>query len=267
MSTLKEVKQGRGDKFVVRPQDITVDETYNVRKDYGDMSELKRSIKAQGVKEALKVQQKDGKIILVSGHRRLRAALELIKENNTQINVPVIPVKFNAEELALDLISSNDGKNLNQIEQGEVFRRLENYGWKQKQIAENTGRTIGHVSNCLAAFDLDPKIKEKVFKGVIKSSLAVELSRTHKNDPEAILKAIKQGEEFAQVNGKESVTKKAIEGKERKPRAKKNTETPPALTVELSPDEKDFICEFINDELDIDDIKREYIVNIIKQYA
>lgn len=208
-SILKQHSQGRSDIFRIDPSLIEENDGYNVRRDYGDVKELEKSIEANGVIQPLAVEQKEGKIILVRGHRRLRAIRSLLAQGKVVQHVPVQSVRFNDEARALDLILSNDGKPLNQIEQGEAFERLVELGLAPKQIAEKTGKTQAHISNCRKGASAPQEVKDYVAAGKISASEVIKLQRVYEDD-EKLVRKVRQLISKAEDSGKEKVTGKTI---------------------------------------------------------
>jgi ParB-like chromosome segregation protein Spo0J len=167
----------------------------------------------------VRTEKEDGKEVfyIVAGHRRLLAVRELLEEGVEIKAVPVLAVRMSEEALALDLIVSNDGEPLNQIEQGEVFQRLINYGWFVEEIATKTGKSGTHVQNCLAVYALPVEAKKKVFAGEMSSSQLLKMSREHGNGKD-LTKKVEEAVTTAKAEGKTKATAKTVaksEGKEK----------------------------------------------------
>lgn len=220
MKNIRDVRVGRKDLHALPPALLTIREGYNVRfidNNSPDFVELKESIRKHGVRTPLTVQtEKKGDenvFYIVAGHRRHAAVQELIEEGVEIVSVPCISVKMGEEELALDLITSNDGKPLNQLEQGAVFKRLEGYGWSVDKMVSETGKSPTHIYNCLQLQVLPASVKSKVNKGTLSSSLALELLKEHGQD--SVASAVKDAQKNASSSGKEKITRKNT-GKTRK---------------------------------------------------
>src|SRR5688572_938905 len=98
--------------LMVPPTAIVADEKKNPRIEYGDIEELMNSILENGIRNPLKGYEKDGKIVLKDGYRRMRA-IKLALERGKKIErVPVIVEKrpLNEEERTLEYILYNEGK-------------------------------------------------------------------------------------------------------------------------------------------------------------
>lgn len=215
---LKDQRTGRKDINMVPPGLLSVDPVYNVRrinpKD-PDYLELKESIRANGVREPLTVRteragNKDVHFI-IAGHRRFTAVQELLAEGVEIKAVPTRSVKMGQEELVLDLILSNSGQPLNQIEQGEVFHRLQGLGWSSEQIAAKTGKSGQHITNCLSLYGLHPEAKARVFEGKISASQLLDMSKKH-GEGETLVKKVTEAVDNATKAGKSKVTAKTAAG-------------------------------------------------------
>lgn len=135
------------DYFLVDPRKIVVDPTYNVRhldtpEAQEKLSELSRDIAANGVKVPLEIRLGDNnQVILVAGHRRLRATLAAIKDGADIVSVPAIAEAktTNEAERVLALHTSNTGEPLAPLERAEIVRRLLAYNWTRENIAKRMG--------------------------------------------------------------------------------------------------------------------------------
>lgn len=76
--------------LMVPPSSLVADEKKNPRFEYSDIEELMNSIIENGIKNPLKGYQKDGKIVLKDGHRRMRAIKLAIEKGKKIERVPVI---------------------------------------------------------------------------------------------------------------------------------------------------------------------------------
>lgn len=201
----------RSDAYSMNPRDINVDFSTNPRIDYGDEDflELKESIKINGLIQPLTVyiDQRDGKVHLAHGFRRMKAILELISEGLSELtSVKVITVENNIETILIHHFVQNTGKKLSDLELGETLLRLYNIMGEgsAKEISEKTGIGYQKVLNLISfAKKGSTKIKNAVKEKVLSMSNAIAIadtadSVTHQNE---VL-------EEAETKMKESGTKK-----------------------------------------------------------
>lgn len=210
--TKSDFATAKGNYFHVRPEALIIDPEYNARVDYGDIAELERQIQGVGrVKEPLTVEFKEGRLSIIEGHRRFRAVNNLIAKGVEIPTVPVLVEAMEEVEKIADLIVSNDGKNLNMVEQGIVFKRLEDTGLKRKEISEKTGKTQAHISNCVRLLDLPESVHKVIFEGRLSAANALAVYRENGNDPEKTEKAVEKLLEDAKADGKDKATQKTID--------------------------------------------------------
>jgi len=89
------------------------------------------------------------------------------------------------------MLICNTGKPLNMLEQGFAFQRLIEYGWKQAEIAKKTGKSQGHVSNCVILAKAPKKLQNLVIEGKMESSALLRSIR-ETDDPELIVAAVEE---------------------------------------------------------------------------
>lgn len=121
---------------------------------------------------------------LAQGHRRYSSlALAVEQGEHEEILgedplVPVLVVQFASEtDRQLDLIESNKHAELTMAQAGEVFSRLVALGHSTEEIAERTGYKQAHIYNCLKFYGMSPKIKKLVEKGVISTTMVIDITR------------------------------------------------------------------------------------------
>jgi len=176
MSMKKEIKR-------VRVSLLDIDPDYNCREDYGDIQQLKESISENGVLNPLVVyedEQEDESVryIVISGHRRRMACLQLIEEDREDFNVPVIiDNDLDETKKVTRIIIDNDGKPLTALEEAAVFLRLKKMGNTSKEIAKKCGRSKALVSNFLLLSSANKEMKSMIRNGTITVTAAIEKLR------------------------------------------------------------------------------------------
>jgi ParB family chromosome partitioning protein len=138
-------------------------------------------IKERGVPGVLLVRKTDdNRLELIDGERRLRATIRARKEGAEIPGVPVKVAKKGTNEINLfyDAINANGGKDFLPTEEADAFKRLRNWGVEVKDIAINTGRSIGHVRNRLELAEASPDVKAAVNAGEITIGDAQVIAKT-----------------------------------------------------------------------------------------
>jgi len=157
----------------------------NVRTELGDLRELTASIKQVGVLEPLLVREGDN--LVVCGSRRLEAAKKAgLKE------VPVLVRPFTEQERVQAMVIENlQRRNLTPLEEAAAFRRLQEHGLTQAQIAAQVGIGQGTVSKRLALLDLPESAQKAVKSGAIALEHANALTKL-RDDPKLVEKVVKR---------------------------------------------------------------------------
>ena len=114
---------------------------------------------------------------LISGERRLRAAKLL---GWPTLEAKVIGTVSEAEAAAKGLIENIQREDLNTIEEAEGYKALNKLDpkyWTQNKIAQNCGKTQGHVSEFLRFLTLPDVVKGYIRRRILTAGHAVELIR------------------------------------------------------------------------------------------
>lgn len=128
------------------------------------LGELMESIREHGIIQPLIVRPVNGRLELIAGERRFRAARELgLKE------VPVITRSATDKEvLEMALIENLQREDLNPIEEARAYERLaKDFAMRQEDIAQRVGRNRATVANSMRLLDLPSNVQERVAKGAL----------------------------------------------------------------------------------------------------
>lgn len=187
METQTVERPTRKDVFYINPKEIRIEESFNVRKDYGDIDSLAQSIQENGVRVPIRGYKKDGLYYITDGHRRF-AAVQKLMQQGIELKVPFLSDgrESTKEQRVIDMLICNDGKRLNPIEESEAVIRLSNYGYSDNEISSKTGLSLSYVSNLKQLDTLPKKIKNMISDNVITSTLAMEILRENKDFDKAI---------------------------------------------------------------------------------
>jgi ParB family transcriptional regulator, chromosome partitioning protein len=150
------------------PQQIDIDlidpSPYQPRTRFREeaLEELARSIKASGIIQPLVVRPIGGRLQLIAGERRWRAAQ---RAGLTKVSAIVRQV---SDELALEmtLVENIQREDLNAIETARAFDRLmEEFQLTQEAVAERTGKDRATVANAVRLLKLEPTIQDWIEEG------------------------------------------------------------------------------------------------------
>ncbi len=120
------------------------------------LRELADSIKEQGIVQPLIVREREGRLELIAGERRWRAAQLL-----GLAEVPVILREADDRAvLELALIENLQRENLNPIEEAQGYAQLvEQFQLTQEEVAVKVGKSRAVVANSLRLLKLAPEIQ------------------------------------------------------------------------------------------------------------
>ena len=195
---------------------IVIDEKLNPREDYGNIDELMASIAENGIRNAVKGFQKDGKIYLREGFRRMRA-VKLAIEKGFQIDrVPILLEEraMTEEERTLEFLINNDGKPFTMLEQSEVIRRLLNFGWKVTDIVKKTGKARGYIENLIHLTKVPLKVHNFIKEDKISAHAVIQIIAASKGNAEKVVQDVEAAMHNAKQAGKEKATPKHVENKQ-----------------------------------------------------
>lgn len=207
----------RTDIYNIDPRNVVVVDNFNVRRDFA-IDELKEQIKAQGVLNPITVvpfKDEDGneKYRLVDGERRLRATLAAISEGADikRVKAIFLPRNTKEEDLLIEQMMRNEGKNFTEYEQAIMFQRFrDKFGYTQSEIAVKFCKSAAFVGHCLSLLELAPEIQEKLEKGEISTGAVRQIVELNKDNEAAQVAAVREAVDDAKSKGKKSATVKNI---------------------------------------------------------
>lgn len=217
MSELNSTK--RTDIYTIDPRNVVIVENFNVRKEFA-LDELKEQIKLQGVLNPITVvpfKDEDGneKYRLVDGERRVRATLAAIEEGAeiARIKAIFLPRNTKEEDLLIEQMMRNEGKNFTEYEQALMFQRFrDKFGYSQSEIAAKFGKSATFIGRCLSLLELAPEIQEKIENGEISTGAVRQIVGTNKEDEAAQIEAVETAIADAKNKGKSTATAKNVSG-------------------------------------------------------
>ena len=212
----------RTDIYSVDPRNVVVVENFNVRRDFA-LDELKEQIKAQGVLNPITVipfKDEDGneKYRLVDGERRLRATLAAIEEGADikRIKALFLPRNTKEEDLLIEQMMRNEGKNFTEYEQAIMFQRFrDKFGYTASEIAAKFCKSQTFVGRCLSLLELAPEIQEKIENGEISTGAVRQIVSSNKEDEKAQIEAVQDAIADAKEKGNKSASVKNLQGGDR----------------------------------------------------
>lgn len=148
----------------------------------GDISELRKLIKRDGIIEPLVVRPAgDGENFeLIAGERRLTSAKGISRIWN---RIPVIirmDLQGNDDRAVAVAIAENaeEGRtNLNVVDIGEQCARLKKKGWSTERMSKEMGLHIKKIRRALEITEIPTSVQERVREGEVSLKAALELKK------------------------------------------------------------------------------------------
>lgn len=163
----------------------------NPRKHFDEakLQELAQSIAGVGIIEPLVVRSRPelddyvvpaGMFEVIAGARRLRAAQLAGLET-----VPAIVKNLtDAQVLEIMVIENNQREDVNPLEEGDGFARLQAMGYDLDRLAEKIGRSKKFIYDRIKLLDLVPEAKQLLLDGKITAGHGILLARLKEADQE-----------------------------------------------------------------------------------
>lgn len=212
-------KTTKSDIYKIDPRNIVVTEGFNSRCNFGDLDELARQIKEQGVLNPITVQvfkdeNGEEKYRLIDGERRYRAVMKLNEEGHEISRVPALFVSKSCseEELLIQQAMRNEGKNFNEYEWGILARKLmERCGLTKSEVAKKLGKNPGMVSYWLQLLEMKPEIQALVRDGVVTAVDVRKILQANNKNEDIAYREIVKAQKKAETRGDKKITLKDLD--------------------------------------------------------
>lgn len=212
-------KTTKSDIYKIDPRNIVVTDGFNSRCNFGDLDELARQIKEQGVLNPITVQvfkdeNGEEKYRLIDGERRYRAVMKLIDDGHDIARVPALFVSKSCseEELLIQQAMRNEGKNFNEYEWGVLARKLmERCGLTKSEVAKKLGKNPGMVSYWLQLLEMKPELQALVRDGVVTAVDVRKILQANNKNEEVAYNEIVKAKNKAETRGDKKITLKDLD--------------------------------------------------------
>ena len=195
-------------QFAVDPRLIEVEADFNARPlDPEHVASIKLAYGSGAILPPVFVRVDNGIIIMVDGHHRLAAALELIAEGNDVLRLDAIQFRGNDADRIAHMLTSNAGKNLTPLEKGVQYKKLSAFGWKSSEIAAKVGKSRGHVDQMIDLAGANSDVHAMIKRGEVSAHIALKTVKKHGSKAGAELATAL---DKAKAGGKAKVTNKTI---------------------------------------------------------
>jgi ParB family chromosome partitioning protein len=157
----------------------------NPRIEAGDVTELSRSIRENGIMQDLLVwpapEFGEGHYMIEDGYRRWVAARPILSAVPCLVRIPHPGEDPATRTLVTALVTSIHRQELNAIEKARAYGRLRDEAYlTQDQIASMLGISTSSVSRYLALLDLTTASQDRVIKGTLSVEAALTAVKRHR---------------------------------------------------------------------------------------
>jgi ParB/RepB/Spo0J family partition protein len=197
MTQLRDLGVGRGPGTIVfDPYQIEELPGYNPRdmestETQAHIREMADAIKENGNKDfpPITIYQENDKVYVMAGWCRRRAHI-LAKEEGADVKgiLCMNAGKKTPAEMALDVLNSNEGLPLTQLEKAQAVHKLTLYLWTPEEIAKKKGWSVTTVHTLLALLKSPEEIKQLVKENKVSATEAVRQVRKDREKAPARIK-------------------------------------------------------------------------------
>lgn len=169
--------------YYVDPKAISRRPDWNPRFDFGEIEELAKSIKANGLIFPLHVKRSGEGFELIDGDRRLAAIEQLLSQGHKfPDGVPAMIKDKNTSDLEnlIIMFESNSGKPFLPLEAAAAYKRMRDAGMTLKQISERVGRKPANITDTLRLLTADAEVQEALKDKKINTTTAMAIAKTSK---------------------------------------------------------------------------------------
>lgn len=231
----------KSDLFKVSPGLLLEEENFNPRgafiDDYFEQPEVVAHIRrlADSYKRGdyvppIIVHVREGEIYVRDGHCRRRALNLAISEGADIRKVEVLELKGDEAAQTALILTSNDGLSLTPLERAVIYEKRIKWGWTEKEVANEFGRSEVHVRQLLEMMTLPLEMKQMIQRKRVSAYTALELFQEHGMDAVKLVMEASEKKEDVSSGSTKRVTKKDVSPK--RPRLGKKMVT--AMQTSLS---------------------------------
>lgn len=194
--------------FQVDPRIIIVEDGFNARPlDPDHVASIKLAYRNGATLPPLSVRVSNGSVIIVDGHHRHAALMELIADGEDILRIDCSQFRGNDAERVALMLTTAQGKPLTPLEMGIQYKKLLGFGWTMTEIAAKVGKTVTHVSDMAELARADSDVQTMVKNKQVAAATAVKTVKKHGSDAGAVLAGQLAS---AQAQGKSKVTPSSI---------------------------------------------------------
>jgi len=175
------------------------------------VDEYAKTIKNTGVDKELlcRFDKADGKYLVIDGNHRYLACEKVVKEGGDPgwIKIEVDNTITDEKRLILQ-IRRNVNADLLPIDEATIYRQLTQKGYKQSDIAKETGKTPAWISTIIKLADAPKRIHDLLKDELISGTMVIALAKSEDYNWENVLNLIEQSVAVQQEKVEQGTTKR-----------------------------------------------------------
>lgn len=175
-----ETEHTRTSEYLILPKDLTVVAELNGRVDLPDIEWLIESMAVLGQIQPIAVRNDNGKAVVVVGHSRWRAAIEINKRKLTPVpfRLRCVYLKGNDRDGFLANIAENHVRTApTELDDAHNIAQLEKWGQTIEQIAAVYHKKTSWVRRLLKLTSLTAEAQQAIKEGRLKITAAVHIAK------------------------------------------------------------------------------------------
>ena len=180
----------RTNAYFIDPKVIKRREDWNPRFDFGEMTELAKSIKANGILNPIRVKRDGEGFELIDGDRRLTAVEYLLSEGHTfEDGIPAIIEDRKSGDLEnlIKMFEANSGKAFLPLEEAAAYQRMKAAGMTYEEIGARVSRNHVHIVDTMRLLTADEEVLDALKSKRIGATTAKAIAKTSKGNQKALV--------------------------------------------------------------------------------
>lgn len=196
------------DLYKIDPRQISEEEGFNIRQ--YDTPEVEEHIEnltqamlaGSFIPPVLVRTDGTGKVLLIDGHCRHRAALRAIERGAKDLMLTAVNFRGSDVERIEIMLRSGEGLKFTPMEIAKGYLRLKRMNISTADIAKSVGKSLSHVEQYLMLATANHDVQQMVEKGEVSATVAIQTVRKEGENAGKTLEKVKQTSNGAKVTAK-----------------------------------------------------------------
>lgn len=204
-----------GEIFAVPLSEIVIDPTFNVRgsNNFGDLNELVESLKSKGQLEPAMGVKRDGKVVLITGHRRYASWHIVAKTTKEEPRMRII---FKKDGDPLELLTLQYTENLKVVntpyEQALIIQKMLDLKAKPEDIQKRLSISTAKFYALKKLLEMPEEVKAYVSTGKLSATTAKSIYDAVQGDAKRLVEEVGKAVAKTEGTGKKATARHAEVG-------------------------------------------------------